>query len=116
MSRIAMCACGEPLVMTFIYRGKEFYCVQCGATYGFLGPCGAESTQTLEARMEELNATFLRLAAGIMGDGGRRGDCTICAAKHEHHIMHATAVEIDADKAARRRLLDHIVSVREAGR
>lgn len=108
MGKIAMCACDEPLVMTFLYRGKEFYCVQCGATYTFCGPTGAEETPERLARMEELRATFRRLADGILITGGFLDRCEQCSRLGKPHDQHATPDEIDADRAARRRLLDHI--------
>ena len=108
MAKIAMCPCGEPYVMTFLYVGHEFYCVQCGNVDTFLGPRAVEPTPALDARTAELRATFQRLCDGIMVAGGYHRDCPTCSAKHEQHYLHATDAEIEADKAARRRLLDHI--------
>lgn len=110
MAKIAMCVCGEPLVMTFLYRGKEFYCIQCGRTYAYLSPVAAEETPERLARMQELRDTFRRLVDGIMIDGGFHEDCKECALRGEGHSRHATDAEREADKAARRRLLDHIAS------
>lgn len=48
----------EPLVATFEFPGAEFYCVVCGALYGFLGPKPAEDTPQLAARLAELQQQY----------------------------------------------------------
>ena len=56
---VATCpSCGEPLVMTLKFRGKEFICVECGRTWGFVEPTPKEETPELLDRLAELNAKW----------------------------------------------------------
>ena len=51
-------SCGEPLIMTLKFPGKEFVCVGCRRTWGFLDPTPVESTPELDARYQELKAKW----------------------------------------------------------
>ena len=51
-------ACGEPLIATFKFRGKEFVCVECHKLWGFVDPTPVESTPELDARYQELKAKW----------------------------------------------------------
>ena len=56
---IATCpSCGEPLVMTFKFLGKEFICVECRRTWGFVEPTPMEETPALLERLAELKAKW----------------------------------------------------------
>lgn len=48
----------EPLIFTTRFRGAEFYCVACEATYGFLAPKPVEWTEELQKRHDDLKAVF----------------------------------------------------------
>jgi hypothetical protein len=48
----------EPLVSTFDRAGAEFHCVVCGGWFGFLAPIPAETTDELNARLAEHEATY----------------------------------------------------------
>lgn len=50
---------GEPLVMSFERRGKEFVCMVCGHWYEFLQPRAAEPSPELDARHKELYELYL---------------------------------------------------------
>lgn len=50
---------GEPLVLTFEWRGFEFYCVVCGRHLDFLEPTAAEETPELMARHAQLEAQYV---------------------------------------------------------
>lgn len=101
MSRIAMCQCGSPLVMTFVFSGREFYCLDCGRTYDFLGPDAAEETPELLARMEAAQAEALPLLAALVVRGSRLAACELCQSGSGDHHAHATEAEWEADRAAR---------------
>ena len=49
---------GAPLICTLVFRGAEFYCLECGGRYGFLDPRPAEATGGLEARYASLQAEW----------------------------------------------------------
>ncbi len=56
---VATCPmCGEPLVMTFKFPGKEFVCVECGRLWGFVDPVPKEETPELLTRIAELKAKW----------------------------------------------------------
>jgi hypothetical protein len=44
--------------MTFKFPGKEFVCVECRRTWGFVEPTPVEKTPELEARYQELKAKW----------------------------------------------------------
>jgi len=102
MTQIAMCSCGEPLVMTIRHSGKEFECVVCGALYTYFGPTGADETPELLARMEQRKAEFKALTDGLLPSSAYMKDCDRCPA--EYHIQHASMEELKANEAALERL------------
>lgn len=51
-------ACEEPLVGTIKFPGKEFVCVACRRTWGFIEPRPAEATPELKARYKVLKAQW----------------------------------------------------------
>lgn len=103
MTRVATCRRdGAPLALTLAFRGFEFYCLDCGATYGWLEPRPADETPELLARTEAVKAEFAELSAGLIGEGARLQDCAQCESLP--HAAHATSAEWDAHEAAQRRL------------
>lgn len=59
--------CGEPLIGTFRFPGKEFVCMGCRRLWGFVEPTPQVSTPELEARYAELKAQFDAEIAGLDG-------------------------------------------------
>lgn len=49
---------GEPLVSTMAFIYKEFVCVVCGRTYGWLDPEAVDPTPELEKRGKELRGRW----------------------------------------------------------
>jgi len=103
MSKVAMCRdCNVPLVMTFAFRAAEFYCLECGRTYGFFGPSPADETPELLGDMRAREAEWEEHAGRhLLTVGARRTDCSTCSTNGEDHVAHATDEERAADKAAR---------------
>lgn len=98
-SRIAMCACGEPLVATFAFRGYEFFCMTCGRKYTYFGPQGQDATPELIARSDAAEAALRAIEKDtIPGGMYRLGSCDAC--KAEPHLTHATPEELVASEAA----------------
>ena len=64
--RVAMCpTCpDEVLVMTFHWRGYEFYCLGCKGHFSFVDPRPAAETPELLERIETSNARFAELFDG----------------------------------------------------
>ena len=52
--RLAVCSCGTPLICTFAWSGKEWYCLNCGRLYTFFGAHLLKTTPELWEKYEEL--------------------------------------------------------------
>lgn len=106
--KIAMCACGEPLVSTFVFYKKEFVCVRCGRTYEFFGPTGADETPKRLERMEENEELWNGIIDGYLTTGMVRfDDCELCRTSGDYsHKDHATEEELEKHARAEQRLND----------
>lgn len=103
MRKVAMCSCGEPLVMTFVYPGKEFVCVVCRRTYTFFGPIAAAAeTPELLSRSETRKSEWHALTNGLLPRTAYLRDCERC--HPDYHYEHATSEELAADESARARM------------
>lgn len=102
--RLAVCrADGKPLISTMMWARFEFYCLECGRKYGYLDPAGVKHDEEAEAAYQKVKAEWDELSAGIMPEGRFwRKDCPLCTG--EAHLDHASAEEVEANKAARERL------------
>lgn len=95
MSKIAICpACTAPLVSTFHWRKKEFYCLDCGRLWDWLQPFNQDETPDNLARMEAYIAEWCEHAgARLVTVGAWREDCPLCKDpatgrmldSHDHH-------------------------------
>jgi hypothetical protein len=56
--------CDTPLVMTMAFRGKEFYCLDCGRLYEFLEPRRLDTTPEVDAAQKAAGAEFTNLTQG----------------------------------------------------
>lgn len=63
-----------PLISTCVFRGAEFYCLECGAHVGFLSPKPGEPTPELRARHEQLQAEWDEHAGDLIVDGREARD------------------------------------------
>lgn len=88
---ISVCRCGAPLVGTFLFRGKEWLCLECGNLYEFFGPDRKPYTDELAARQEKLRDEFAGIAKDMIVEGSRHEGCDKCHG--EDHSVHATAEE-----------------------
>lgn len=89
---ISVCHCGAPLVGTFVFRGKEWICMECGNLYEFFGPERKPYTDELAAKQETLRDEFAGIAKDMIVNGSRLEGCSKCK-KGEDHDVHATAEE-----------------------
>jgi hypothetical protein len=110
---VAMCPrCDDtPLVMTFLWPRREFYCLDCGGTFEFLSPRAAYATDERLAKMETVRTEFRLLADGAYPEYAWLEDCTLCSSHEEYHAMHATPEQQQARLDAFQRLA-HRVKVR----
>lgn len=60
------------LVSTLLFSGAEFYCLECGATVGFLSPRAEASSAELDARAAAAGEEFRRLV--LHSNGEHRAD------------------------------------------
>lgn len=107
MTKIAMCACGEPLVCTFHFYKKEFVCVRCGRTYEFFGPTGADETPERIERMEENEKLWNEIEEGYLVKGMIRRECELCSTSGDYsHKDHASKEDLEKHEAAEKRLVE----------
>lgn len=108
MKEMAMCPeCDTPLISTLVFKGAEFYCLDCGGAFGFLAPRGAECTPEVEAQYQERKAEWDEHAGRkLLAMSGWHRDCEQCEPRREYHIVHATDEERKADKHAREWLVE----------
>lgn len=103
MSRVAMCRCGEPLVMTLHWARYEFYCLSCGKHYGFLDPTPADETPELLERVAAIEAEWNENAGRkLLTDHAWIEGCDKCEGRGEYHVEHATQADrmLHADAVA----------------
>jgi hypothetical protein len=98
-----MCpSCGDPLVCTFVWPGKEFVCMGCGALWEWLQPIGAAETPDLLAKCDERLAEWKEISDGLAPHRSFFEGCETCYP--EPHRMHATEAELVAHEAAAKRI------------
>ena|SRR5438105_3982592 len=103
---------GAPLIPTMVFRGAEFYCLDCGARLGYLSPTPAEATPELEARYDALKAEWDEHAGQkLLTDGAWLDACEKCRPGGEPHSAHATSDERAAHDNAIRWLRDRATPV-----
>lgn len=108
---IACCpADGAPLIWTFAFAGKEWYCLECGRAYPMFGHARREDpTPELQERLAALTAEWDEHAGTkLITPRAYRDGCAKCwrdpESNHgilESHDRHATVKELDADREAR---------------
>jgi len=91
--------CGTPMVRTYAFSGKEYYCVKCGETDGIFGPAStAQETDELIRQLERNFKIFFEDSLACIPIGARFNVCELC--KHEQHLDHASQEEIEASREA----------------
>lgn len=101
MKTAMCCVCpNSPLVSTFHFPKKEFYCLDCGRKYEFFGPKAAESTPEIIELSEQYTAEWSDNTVGLITPRGRHLDtCEKCKGG-ESHDQHATEEEWAAHEKA----------------
>lgn len=100
---LAMCpGCKAPLIGTMHVPKEEFYCLECGRSWGFLQPDKGGSEED-QARYQNLQAEWDEHVAGrLLIPRSYHRDCNKCSpARSVYHSDHATEDEIQADFDAR---------------
>jgi len=106
--QIRCCTCGNPLISTFIYSGAEYYCIDCGSSYGFFdGYKDVDETQELNKRGEENLKWFLDIRKDLIGGGMKIRGCKKCD-EGGYHLHHASDDEIKKHKEAEKKLSERI--------
>ena len=101
MTKVAMCVCGSPLIMTFHWRAREFYCIDCGRLYDFFGPEAVEETPELLEKMEQYQEEWRENAGSkLLTFGAFHEGCEKCKGMKEEHMRHASPAELEANKEA----------------
>lgn len=100
MSKIAICNCGSPLISTFMFSGAEYFCMECGSSYGMFDTDRVDSNPELEKRHKRLEAKWEKISKHLLTGGVMFRSCDTCTEKREAHINHATEEELKLHKAA----------------
>lgn len=97
------CEGDVPLVSTIAFTKAEFYCLDCGGTFGFLDPRKAQNPgPELDARMAAYEAEWAENAGRkLLTIHSWHTDCEACKVGGEYHHSHATEAEHQADAEAR---------------
>lgn len=106
---LKICNCGAPLLWTFLYRGAEYFCLNCGHTAGMLGAgINVEATIKLKAERKVVEKVFKTLRPFLIGDGSFWKDkCKKCKGRKEYHTSHLTKREKAEIKIAEK-ILNHL--------
>lgn len=110
---LAVCSCGAPLIPTFLFSHKEYYCLECGRMYEFFDSFDRKkNTDNLDARLRALKKEFAEIAEPIITPFSKLTDCDRCQNGQGYHHEHATDEERMASSAALKRLKERITVAR----
>lgn len=101
--RIAVCSCGSPLIFTFAFSGREYYCLDCGRQEDIFAD-RVPTTARLRKRLSKLQEEWAKIGPRLLSGGVMLKDCLTCSMTGEPHIRHATDEERAAHTAAMERL------------
>jgi len=102
IKQITVCTrCKIPLIWTFLWSYKEFYCINCGGHWGMMG---AGDYVKLTPELKAQNKVILRVWKAVRFNLVNRGDygmgnCKKCAGNYTHRD-HLSKSEIRKDKLA----------------
>lgn len=101
MKKIAICRhCGEPLISTLAFVGSEYYCLMCGATYGYLDVQTCELSEGLKYTHNIYKKIFKLIYKDFIPYECYQNSCEKCKSFKETHIEHATQKELFKSKMA----------------
>jgi hypothetical protein len=113
ITSFSVCGCGEPLIPTFHWRGKELLCLECGGLYGMFDAPSRDATPRLRKRYRSLSAEWAQIGPKLLTRSASHVGCPKCeSGKEGYHIDHATDQERADHESAMAVLLDRI----EAGK
>lgn len=105
--------CGTPLLWTFRWAYKEYFCMNCGGTWGMMGAgISVEETPELKLKYRIVKRIWDSLyKGGLLLPVSRytRKDCKKCEAGGDHND-HLTKREIRNNKIGER-LLKHYLQI-----
>ena len=96
--------CGEPMIWTFAFSGCELYCLMCGHVCGMFGAESIEETKELKYKQKLYEKIFKIIYNDLIPARAYSNKCKKCENMKEHHISHATELELLKDKIARETL------------
>lgn len=96
--------CEEPMIWTFAFSGCELYCLMCGHACGMFGGKLAKETKELKYKKKLYEKLFKVIYNDLIPAGAYLNKCKQCKSMKEHHISHATELELLKDKIARETL------------
>jgi len=100
--------CNTPLIWTFAFSHKEWYCRECGATLTMFGARGIDSTSALKKEGEKNEKWFKKIMKDYIPYGAYYKDCEQCKG-NQSHLFHAT----DEEKKKSEKALEKLKNSRE---
>ncbi len=91
--KIAVCYCGNPLIYTFAFSGAEYYCLDCGNTFGMFDTDRKTATSELIKKLKADTRKFKTVNKHLLSGGAMIRDCEICSRESEPHIYHCSEEE-----------------------
>jgi len=105
-----MMHCGRPLISTFLFSKKEWYCAVCGTVFGYFDDFeyevverDCEKDKALLVIQNSGIAVFVLASKDCIPIFSRLNGCEQCKTDSDHWL-HITAEEKDASNAAYRNL------------
>ena len=98
---IEICECGTPLIFTFLWPYKEWFCLSCGEATEFLGRNYTKLTLELRVKLRVVNKIWKSLRSSLLPRTFkyRRNGCKKCDTG-EDHGYHVSTYEKRKDKIA----------------
>ena len=101
-----LCSCWTPLIFTFAFPYKEWYCLNCWeASEFFNGSREEQSNKEIQLKYDLVNTIFKRIRRGLASPWCTHTNCKKCIEwKDRYHIQHITKWEKEKDILARKYL------------
>jgi hypothetical protein len=103
-AKINVCDCGTPLIFTFFFPYKEWFCLNCGVAYEFLGRNEKEATLELLVKKKIIYEVWNVISKYLIPYGNYKlVKCKKCKKEGEYsHRQHLTEKEKLSDEIAKK--------------
>jgi hypothetical protein len=87
-----------------MFSGAEYFCVECGLTFGMFGTEREDLTPELKKRHAKNERKWKPINKGLLTGGVMFRWCDECSKTSDAHLNHATPEELEAHKKALEKL------------